>query len=78
MKHMLLSLLMSTIAFIVAIVIGNDEGIMITSGIFMLWSIVYCIWAIVLLKIMRGKIRKGFVEIEKSLPELQFKFSELC
>jgi hypothetical protein len=69
---------MSTIAFIVAIVIGNGEGIMITSGIFMLWSIVYCIWAIVLLKTMRGKIRKGFVEIEKSLPELQFKFSELC
>ncbi len=51
---------------------------MITSGIFMLWSIVYCIWAIVLLKTMRGKIRQGFVDIEKSLPELQFKFSELC
>ena len=78
MKHMLLTLLMLTIAFIVAIVIGNGEGIMITSGIFMLWSIVYCIWAIILLKTMRGKIRKGFVEIEKSLPELQFKFSELC
>ncbi len=72
MKHMLVTLLISTIAFIVALVIQNDEGIMITSIIFMLWSIVYCIWAIVLLKKMRSKIRKGFLEIEKSIPELQF------
>lgn len=78
MMHMLITLLISTIAFVVAIVIQNDDAIMITSGIFMLWSIVYCTWAIVLLKKMRSKIRKGFMEIEKSLPELQFKFSYLC
>jgi hypothetical protein len=78
MKHLLITLLISTIAFIVAIVLQNDEGIMITSGIFVLWSIVYIIWSMILLREMRSKIRKGFLEIEVSLPELQFKFSELC
>lgn len=73
MAHTLITLLLSVIIFIVALLIPDDWSVVKMVGIWQLvvWSLVYLIWPLVLLKIMRSKIRKGFRDIEISIPELR-------
>lgn len=71
---MLITLLISTIVFIAAFFFPDDWEIIKTIAIwqYVLWSIVYLVWALFLVKTLRGRIRKGFREIEAEMPELRF------
>jgi Ca2+/Na+ antiporter len=61
----LITLLLCTLLFVTAFLLPEDWEVARTILIwqYIVWSVVYCIWALVMVKILRNKIRRGFKEI---------------